>query len=538
MANNEPIKNNLNLVTSLNNFSNEQYKYNRKKILLPRYRKELQENITKLQENVNSKKALLNSTEPLYRQVKQLANITNDNMPILESSNNNEILHMPSVIPELTMENEIAENQNTTKVKTHRRKERTKKIKLKGAINSIVRKYFNDPNYKTKELNNMLHSQFKPKFTKKNIYNNAKLYSEALKNPKPYNSDVLSRLSPYLQYMFQYISMELPFDNIKNVVGPYYLTILQLGNKNFFLFGEFHNLDSNFYGKMFNPKSTVAFDGFLKSLLVKYQKYNFDFYLEKSLYQSGAWTKHPQHNRNANHKILTFNITSIINLLSSTFLDCLRFYDKSQCSYTNLRAHNSNLRDYYEDKIDLINSQHLINPTQSIDELKQYNVLVNSLLDYKELIYGKQSYSRLNKIEKQTKDTVDPKYLPILDEHFEEIFSNNELNYNTITIKYASIMDYYTLLRMLRKFDKPKHVSFGFQQHQPLQKYWPQHNIIGYFGSAHTELMKKALLKLGAVIRYSSQESPVLSISNIALSYFKLDDSTKALFDELITSSQ
>ena len=65
----------------------------------------------------------------------------------------------------------------------------------------------------------------------------------------------------------------------------------------------------------------------------------------------------------------------------------LEFYDKSQCSYTNLRAHNSNLRDYYEDKIDLINSQHLINPTQSIDELKQYNVLVTPTEKKNETLY-------------------------------------------------------------------------------------------------------------------------------------------------------
>ena len=80
--------------------------------------------------------------------------------------------------------------------------------------------------------------------------------------------------------------------------------------------------------------------------------------------------------------------------------------------------------------------------------------------------------------------------------YFNELFIKDSTTQYELQAKFAGLMDYYTILRILRDFDEKK-TTYG------RVKNWDQKNIIGYFGYHHSDTLAQLLVHLGATTIYS-----------------------------------
>lgn len=331
-----------------------------------------------------------------------------------------------------------------------------------------------------------------------------------------YSNTVIDRLPNNLRTRFLNIPQELPFDDIDTIIGPFTMRICKLkyGNtiKNFFIFGENHKLNYGLLGRrQFNPSSTVAFDGFIKALVKKYNKINFDLYTEQGYFE--------KNNINNQARIeeykKTQSIHSILKLIEYTFADCLQLYDKSKCDYNNLRVHLADLRNYLLDK-DLI--------YRFYHEYLQLNIAPEDILitvnnDLNDII--REFSNPTSKMRKQRKGIPDV-ILDIIDGYFHRIFNNQDLSLNNIIEKITAIMDKYTVLRMFRPLDEVKN-TYGRGT-----KNWVQQNIIGYFGNNHSYNIFTLLNFIGHKLQIGFALPPIINTKKQSFnSYITLDESVK-----------
>jgi hypothetical protein len=312
-----------------------------------------------------------------------------------------------------------------------------------------------------------------------NIFEKERRYTQHNNSRYPninrYPNNVIGRFHNNLPGKFANIPQELPFDNIDTIIGPYTMRMckIKVGDviKNFIIFGEQHELNFGLLGdRQFNPSSTVAFDGFIKALLKKYNNINFDLYTEQGYFEK---------NKNNNNATIekyktTQEIGSILKLIEYTFADCLRLYDKSKCEYNNLRIHLADLRTYLLDKDLIFSFYHEYLPLNTAPE-----DILNAVNSELNIIISKFSEPS-SKMQKQRKGIPD-NILEIIDSYFKYKYNNQELSVNNVISKITAIMDNYTILRMLRPLDEIKN-TFGRGT-----KNWKQQNIIGYFGDKHSK---------------------------------------------------
>ena len=321
--------------------------------------------------------------------------------------------------------------------------------------------------------------------SKKNTKKN-ELKAENTTPANRYPQNILDRLPPYTIYYFNSkISFDLPLENINLILGPQELTILQFNNRNFYLFGESHSIEYNLT-RMYHEYPpiekhySVGVDGFIRSLIDKYKKFNFELYFEKTT----SWAKKEENNRKNNEFIKNTNISNMLHILNNLFLNCSRMFNKSDCEYPNLRVHHADARLYGTTK-DLVNSiYHDIVPG---DDIKMYDDILIKYINTNKL------FSEL--IEKQ-KMGINTDIIRPISAYFAALFMTESTTQDELQAKFAGLMDYYTILRMLRDFDETK-TTYGRVKH------WDQKNIIGYFGFHHSDNLVQILNQLGAKIIYS-----------------------------------
>lgn len=305
-----------------------------------------------------------------------------------------------------------------------------------------------------------------------------------------YPQNILDKMHPHeLFYFNSQISFNLPLKNIEWIVGPHDFTILQFNGRNFFIFGEAHNLEEqmeNLYNdeRPLNKNITVGFDGFVRSLINEYPTFNFELYYEKTT----GWIKREENNHINNKHIRTQFITSMLRVLDILFLNCSRFFDKSECEYPNLRVHHADARYYSFTRDVLVKIYYYdkLTPEQIEHWNKQLtNYVTNSKIFLK--LIDKQSTGINESIKEQ------------ISTYFKALFSKPSTTQKELIDKFSLLLDYYTILRMLRNFDETK-TTYGRTKH------WEQKNIIGYFGYKHSENIVLLLKKLGAKIFYRDTE--------------------------------
>jgi len=328
-------------------------------------------------------------------------------------------------------------------------------------------------------------------------------------NIKRYPNNVIARFHNNLPGKFANIPQELPFDNIDTIIGPFTMRMckIKIGDviKNFIIFGEQHFLNYGLLGKrQFNANSTVAFDGFIKALVKKYDNKNFDLYIEQ-----GYFEKNKNNNNATIEKYKTKQeIGSILKLIEYTFADCLRLYDKSQCMYNNLRIHLADLRTFLLNPDSLLKFYHEYLPLETAPEdiLIEVNTELNSIISK-----FSEPQSKMQKQRKGIPDTI----LNIIDRYFKKIYDSQQLSISNIKMKITAIMDNYTILRMLRPLDETKD-TFGRGT-----KNWKQQNIIGYFGDNHSQ-------NIFTLLRYIAKKTEGFALPT-------LKNETKRDFNSYIT---
>jgi hypothetical protein len=303
-----------------------------------------------------------------------------------------------------------------------------------------------------------------------------------------YPQNILDRMHPYTLYFFNsQISFNLQLEDIQCIVGPQSCAIFQFNGRNFFIFGENHRLEYKmnqlyiYHHEALPKKITIGFDGFIRSLISKYDKFNFELYYEKQ----APWIVRKENNYNNNKKIKTKNIFSMISILDELFLNCSRMFNKSNCEYPNLRVHHADARLYgFEGhELDIIYTTEL-NP----DQIKEWDAYITN--------YATEDQNFLALIEKQKKDiNASTDIIMKINSHFNTKFRTASTTHLELMEKFAGILDYYTILRMLRNFDETKS-TYGRTKH------WNQQNIIGYFGDKHASYITHLLLQHGGQMVY------------------------------------
>lgn len=238
--------------------------------------------------------------------------------------------------------------------------------------------------------------------------------------------------------------LELPLSQVKHILGPCSMYYFRIGSRNFYLFGEFHDVLSRSFIEMIKSNVTkldsLTFSSFVHSLVKQNPHKTYDLMFEGSVFPKKT--------------------DAYMNILSNspTFVDinfhyepCIIATQRDRCPYKNLRTHYVDYRRNPDDP--------LINPTVfNLSQEEYKNVLLNLF--------------KSRKIQKQL-EAVKDSYIrkSIVKFFLDNLMSRSHSKFG------IGIMDLYAFSRIFRDFDIGTKKSSQFSG--------TSENVIYYAGYHH-----------------------------------------------------
>jgi hypothetical protein len=134
---------------------------------------------------------------------------------------------------------------------------------------------------------------------------------------------------------------QLPLKNIKHILGPCSFLAFKIGDRNLYLFGEYHTrLDKNLQkmkDKKLSRDNTLSFSSFVHSLAKQNPKKTYDLMYESQYF----------YHRLTNPKVLdTLKPEGSLDEIDERFKNCMIPFLRKNCPYKNLRTHYVDYRRY------------------------------------------------------------------------------------------------------------------------------------------------------------------------------------------------
>ena len=274
---------------------------------------------------------------------------------------------------------------------------------------------------------------------------------------------------------------ELPLKNIKYILGPSVFYHYEIGGRNIYMFGEFHDVldrGSRYLTPDMTKYNTVLFSSFITSLVKTNTETKYDVMFENVFRFDKGGATSP----------FIVSETPTIDKLTEDFHDCIFAAYREKCPYKNMRIHYVDYRKseaIYETKFKKLHA--FVEKFYTISETRQYDFLDEITSEMLDILDSP-------KIQKQFNAIVDPSIRQKLYKFFrgniensskwiKEEIENGDIAYarEIYIVTVAQILDMYALSRILRNFTN---VQKG-KQFSGTGK-----DVIYYAGQAHIDALR------------------------------------------------
>jgi len=320
-----------------------------------------------------------------------------------------------------------------------------------------------------------------------------------------------------------YTYKSLPLYNINYIIGPHYYKLFQInfpdGLYNYHIFGEEHIglLDSD-------NDNSVYMNVFLNSLFSQNSDKIFDLFIEKPQVLS---LSNSILNTNQKKRLSLPNVTthsnSMLDILAINFSDCITTPRKVTCS-GNLRIHRVDIRE--NPTISQIIDKYNPNNSQGITDITQKDISdIKTIKSFIMLLQNEKYIEKQLNIKNNELDALDifnkigikiNAYIDLLQNIESNLANNVSITSDVLFSIFSSILSLYTIIRMFRKFEKPKNGNTITGAVK---------NFIFYGGSYHSEqisLFFENNLKLKSIEQINTKidENPsrIIQMPNIFIS--------------------
>jgi len=283
------------------------------------------------------------------------------------------------------------------------------------------------------------------------------------------------------RFIPQFNCKELPLKNIKYILGPSVFYHYEIGGRNIYMFGEFHDELSRgilYLTPDMTKYNTVLFSSFLTSLVKTNTETKYDVMFENVFRFDKGGATSP----------FIVSATPTIDKLTEDFHDCIFEAYREKCPYENMRIHYVDYRKneaIHDTKFKKLHA--FVDNFYTIAETKQYDFLGEMTSEMLDILHS-------SKIQKQFKAIVDltirKKLYKFFKENIEsssawiqEYIENGDIANarEAYILTVVQILDMYALSRILRNFTDVK---------KGKQFVGTGKDVIYYAGKAHIDALR------------------------------------------------
>ena len=290
------------------------------------------------------------------------------------------------------------------------------------------------------------------------------------------------------RYLPQFNCKDLPLKNIQYILGPSVFYHYEIGGRNIFMFGEFHDtLDRGipYLTPGMNKYNTVLFSSFLTSLVKTNTETKYDVMFENVFRFDKGTATTP----------FIESASPTIDKITEDFHDCIFSAYREKCPYKNMRIHYIDYRKsevIYESQFKQLHA--FVDNFYTIYETRQYDFLEEMEATMLSILNSSRIQKQFNAIGDRDIRTKLHEFFKLnienigkwIQEDIEkgEIYRARETYMATV----AQILDMYALPRILRDFDPIKKGN----QFSGTGK-----DVIYYAGKAHIDMLQTFFEELG-----------------------------------------